>query len=76
MSLLLFQASPQLDSQSSISLSAHLTRLLLAIGSSSSSPYQAQKELAMVVLDCVAPQFLAELRQWPDEEALKYSQER
>jgi len=67
---------PQLDSQSSISLSGHLTQLLVAVGASSPSPHMVQLELAHVIQDQVAPQFLAQLKQWPDEDMLKYSQER
>lgn len=72
-----------MNSLSSPHISCHITQLLLAVGSSPSpSPSSAlstgtlQGELGVVLLDAVAPQSLGELKQWPEEETLKYSLER
>ena len=74
---------------SSVSLTSshvcsHLTRLLLAVGHTpSSSSYiggvaggVSQRELGVILLDAVAPQSTGELKQWPEDETLKYSLER
>ena len=59
-------------------LCSHVTQLLLAVGPSPSTPSanSFQRELGVVLLDAVAPQSLGELKQWPEEETLKYSLER
>ena len=73
---LLFQVSPHCSSH----LTSHLTQLLLAIGSSPGhSPLATSvngRELGAVLLDAVGPQCVTELKQWPEEETLKYSLER
>lgn len=66
-------------SLSCVHLTSHLIRLLLAVGSPShsvSSSAQRRGELATVLLDTVAPQTMEEMKQWPDDDTLKYSLER
>ncbi len=74
----LIQVGPGYFSLSSSHLTSHITQLLLVVSPPPLSPLalQAQREVATVLLDTIAPQSLAVLKAWPEEDTLKYSLER